>query len=299
MPKVKDMSRRAERLLVSRHLELVKKADRVDDGTRKIHSMSTFMRYKQALGQAGKWAHQNHNITRLDRLTPDIAKAYLQQRIEDGIGQKQLDNDRAAMQFVVGKLERLKTRQPQKLVPRAYTAWQAIRIAARQGAHNGLATKIAYNAGLRAHELITLRRPDEVAPTVAKQWRDDLFHGRDGERYVVTGKGGLTRQVLIDPSLAPQLEARRLASPIDIKDRKIHYQMHYDIGRGHAWSKSFSEVSLRELGWSSGGHGLRHAYAQDRLEHLLCLGYTAQDAKQLVSQELGHFRESIVDIYLR
>lgn len=299
MLKIKDMQKQAERLLVSRHLELGKKGDPSRRGDDKIHSLSTFQRYKQALGQAGKWACSNHGIRRLDQLTPEIAKAYLQKRIEDGISQKQLDNDRRSMEFVVGKLERIKTVQSKPATSRAYTPEQAERIAARQKVHNALATKIAFNAGLRAHELITLRRADEGSPTPSRQWRDDLFHGREGERYLVTGKGGLVRQVMINPVLAQELEASRRPQLAGVKDRKIDYQCRYDIGGGNSWSGSVSQMSKKELGWSTGAHGMRHGHIQARLEHLLRLGCRRKDAEKLLTQEVGHFRPSIIQIYLR
>ena len=299
MANPKNMFKQAGSLLRARHLELSPKIDVKASDVPKIRSISTLERYKQALGQAGQWARQTHGITRLRQLTPDLAKAYLEARIEAGIGQKQLDNDRAAMQFVVGKLERLKSNITRELEPRAYTGRQAERIARRQHPHNALATRIAYNAGLRAHELLTLRRASEAAPTKGDQWRHDLFKGRSGERYVVSGKGGLTRQIMIDSDLASALEARRLATPAIVTDRRVYYRSRYDIGGGHRWSKSFSVASKRELGWSTGGHGLRHAHAQARLDHLTASGYSVKDAKQLVSQELGHFRASIVTTYLR
>ena len=45
--------------------------------------------------------------------------------------------------------------------PESFWAEQAQRIAAAQSEHNGLATRIAHAAGIRAHELLTLRRGDE------------------------------------------------------------------------------------------------------------------------------------------
>ena len=232
-------------------------------------------------------------------MTPEMANAYLVHRKADGIGQKQLDNDRLSMQRIVGKLERVKTDKPQKLETRAYSGEQAMLVAERQHPRNALATKLIFNAGLRAHELLTIMRADEAKPTTARQWRDDLFHGRMGVRYVVIGKGGLSREVMINQALAHELEARRLPVPINVKDRQINYQRSYDIGGGQPWSNSFSALSRNVLGWSNGGHGLRHAFVHDRYEHLLHLGYTTKDAKAIVSQELGHFRTSVIEIYLR
>lgn len=299
--RTKDMDRQAERLLVHRHLELSSRhAAKLGDGSvKKIHSLSTFERYRQALGQAGKWARIHHGVRRLDHLTPEIARGYLDYRRSDGIGQKQLDNDRNAIQFVTGDLDRVKSLKASPKESRAYSKDEVQRITNRQSEHNGLATRIAYDAGLRAHELYTLRRADEDAPSKAREWRVDRFLGRSGERYVVTGKGGLAREVLVSHELSRALEARRLSEPCLVMDRKIHYRSRYDIGGGQPWSKSFGKRSLTELGLSRGAHGLRHGYAQSRFAELKGRGLSDKDAKLILSQELGHFRVQIVEVYLR
>ncbi|MGI9449740.1 MAG: site-specific integrase, partial [Geminicoccaceae bacterium] len=182
---------------------------------------------------------------------------------------------------------------------RAYSKDEAERIANGQAAHNALATRIAYDAGLRAHELLTLRRSDEAGPTRARQWRSDLFQGRTGVRYVVTGKGGLSREVMLSHGLSLALEGRRLGAPRWVRDRKINYQSHYAIGGGHGWSNSFTKRSKTEFGHSRGAHGLRHGFAQSRFATLKARASSEKDAKQILSQELGHFREEIVEVYLR
>ena len=58
-------------------------------------------------------------------------------------------------------------------------------------------------------------------------------------------------------------------------------------------------ASTTVLGWSKGGHGLRHSYAQDRVMELQTLRLSQEAAKEVVSQELGHFRPEITDTYLR
>lgn len=298
----KSMERQAERLLASRHLALSSRhAAKAGAGgsSGKIHSMSTFHRYCQALSQAGKWARIRHGLRRLDELTPALAGAYLDHRRASGIGQKQLDNDRNAMSFVTGKLARVMADHKPDLESRAYSRDEAERIAARQAPQNALATRIAYDAGLRAHELLTLRRADEDAPSASREWRPDRFLGRSGVRYVVTGKGGLAREVLLSHGLARALEQLRLAAPRLVTDRGIHYQSHYAIGGGVAWSMSFSTCSRRALGLSRGAHGLRHGYAHERLAELKARGLAETDAKQILSQELGHFRPEIVEVYLR
>ncbi|MXY16139.1 MAG: site-specific integrase [Acidobacteria bacterium] len=167
----------------------------------------------------------------------------------------------------------------------------------RNSPRNGLATLIAYAAGLRAHELLTLARPDERPPDV-RPARLEKFDGRPGTDYTVVGKGGLVRVVRIPDDLAARLEERRLDEPVRVSDREIRYQSRYDIAGGEAWSRSFSRASESALGWSRGAHGLRHSYAQERMAELQ-RGIRYDDALEVVSQELGHFRPGITREYLR
>jgi hypothetical protein len=60
-----------------------------------------------------------------------------------------------------------------------------------------LATQLAYAAGLRAHELLTLQRLEQRTASTHRQWSSQRFLGRKGEVYTVVGKGGLIREVLI------------------------------------------------------------------------------------------------------
>jgi hypothetical protein len=61
----------------------------------------------------------------------------------------------------------------------------------------------------------------------------------------VKGKGGLVRDLLIPNALATQLEQRRLAQPITVRDKEVNYLQRYDIGGGHKCS--FSKASSRTL----------------------------------------------------
>ena len=128
---------------------------------------------------------------------------------------------------------------------------------------------------------------------------DSKFAGREGVIYTVQGKGGLIREVLIPSPLAERLEHVRLASPVRVTDRGVFYQSQYAIGGGQRWSNAFSAASIRTLGWSRGAHGVRHSYAQQRMQELQKLGLVRDMALRTVSQEMGHFRPEITETYLR
>lgn len=273
-----------------------------DDG--KIHSIGTARAYQQSLTQAAQWMKDHGYLDGLHRMTSEQAQYYLAERSEH-VSQSTLDLDRQALQTLprIDKLDRVRAEvhhTPLASDGRAYTPHQVEMIAAAQSPRNALATEIAHAAGLRAHELFTLRKVDEQPASTHRSWSDDRFTGRDDqERYSVIGKGGLVREVALPYDLAERLEARRLNDPVQVTDRHVHYEQHYDLGGGKNWSQSFSAASQRELAWSTGAHGLRHAYAQERLDELQACGVTYPDALQVVSQEMGHFRADITEVYLR
>lgn len=75
----------------------------------------------------------------------------------------------------------------------------------------------------------------------------------------------------------------------------VHYKRQYIIGSG----RNFSRVSKNALGFSSGAHGLRHSYTQERMSELRDHGSRERAyALEVVSQEMGHFRPSITETYL-
>lgn len=274
--------------------------------TGNIQSLGTARNYASALTQVAEHV-KAERLGSLRDLTPDNAQRYLQQRAEE-VGQKQLDMERQAMQMMMRDLTGQLTPQQrlnvvtsehqQILNSRSYQPVQVEMIVSAQRDPNALATQIAYAAGLRGHELLTLRPVTEREPS-SRPALDTKFQGRDGERYTVQGKGGLVREVMLPRTLASQLEARRFASPQRVTDRSIHYAQHYDIAGGQRWAASFGKASQRALGWSAGAHGLRHSYAQERMHELQKSGLNRSLALTTVSQEMGHFRPEITEVYLR
>lgn len=264
-----------------------------------LDSVRTEKNYEQALKNVAEHLQENR-LGNLQSLNAETAKQYLEHRAEE-VGQKTLDMERQAIQAVIGeKLPVIKSELQQTLESRAYTTEQAAIVAAAQTEKHSLATQIAENAGLRAHELLTLRPVEERAADTHREYRDERFTGRENVAiYTVEGKGGLCREVAIDKELAARLEERRLDEPRTVYDRDVKYEQHYDIGGGRNWSNSFSAASNRELNWSNGAHGLRHTYAQERMNTLQAAGFEYNQALEIVSQEMGHFRPEITEVYLR
>jgi len=248
----------------------------------KIKSVGTNRNYLAALKHIAK-----HTTGNLRDLTNEQATQYLVDRCIE-VGQKSLEMSRQVMQHLLNeKLPLIKTEKKETSRARGgYTPEQVTFIAQHQNERNALATKLSYAAGLRAHELLTLRPVKEQTPSIRPS--DSLkFSHRDGQIYTVVGNGGLIREVLIPNELAQQLEQRKLNEPVKVTDRSIYYQQHYNVAGGKNWSASFSKTSSRVLGWSRGGHGLRHSYAQERMKEITKTEY--ERALKIVSQEMGHY----------
>lgn len=268
-----------------------------DDG--KIHSVGTERNYRQALSGLARFLELEKRGD-LSCLTRDNALRYLDVRSEI-VGQKTLDLDRQAIQQLLGEtLPRISSEHAEILKSRAYTDVQVDIIAARQTELHRFCTKLVADGGLRAHELLTILPVNERAADDHRTYRRDRFAGREHFRlFTVIGKGGLVREIAISLPLAAALDTQRLPEPRFVFDREIRYTQHYNLPGGKNWSDSFSKASTRALTWSTGGHGLRHKFAQDRMEILQSLGFRYMDALEIVSQELGHFRPDITKVYLR
>lgn len=272
----------------------------------KVHSVGTARQYEQIFKSVATWLNQTGN-NRLGRITTELATQYLQTRASD-IAQKQLNNERRALELHLRslhndpgiKLERLTSDVERIQRARAYTAAQIELVQSAQSERTSLSTRLAQAAGLRAEELLTIRPYSERSPSAHREWSAARYAAReDWARYTVKGKGGLVREVRFPPALAAALEARRLETPRTVTDRGVRQEIAYDLIGGKSFSNVFSREAHKQLGWSEGAHGLRHSYAQTRMDELQQAGYRYREALGIVSQELGHFRPEITEVYLR
>lgn len=272
--------------------------------SRLIHGRRTYAEQIRIVSKAA----YDINVKKLKHITPQMAQNYLNQCRDNGLSQKYLSSIKIALERVVfiknnkQRLERVeanpKSYRTLEDRDRAYTNEQLHAILKHLSPQAQLSVLLAYNAGLRAEELLTLQRRDEANPSTSRSWNKERFLGREvGTRYIVTGKNGLKREVMIENKLAKMLESLRYDSPKLIYDRKQPFMINYDVLGGKRFSDAFSKASKKALGWSHGAHGLRFSYAQRRIDdELIHLPY--QDAKLIVSQELGHFREEITERYI-
>ena len=262
--------------------------------------MGTARNYTQALTRLTQWLQQ-HQLKDLKHLDQATAMTYLEWRGQS-VGQKTLDQERQAIQLHLGiKLPVIVSELSDTLKSRAYTAEQIKLVISGQSEKYRLATQLAYAAGLRAHELLTLQRIADRPASTHRSWSSQRFIGREGQRYTVIGKGGLIREVMIPNTASTAIRAKddyQAPSLNAIAIFTINNIMTSAVAK--SWSNSFSAASQRQLGWSHGAHGLRHSYAQaTNGRNVNGWDCTYDTALGLVSQELGHFRPDITEVYLR
>lgn len=263
--------------------------------------------YAESLTRIGKWCHNTYGIERIDKISIDMIIGYFEER-RQVVGNSTLTQERQALRLLTEReksklylidIPFFKSELKQILKSRRYSKWQIDKIKEKQSTKNRIATEVAAVAGLRAHELLTLRRIEERKPS-ARNWNPNMYIGKsEWKRYTVVGKGGLIREIRLPNNIVKMLESRRLTHPITVNDRGIYYNSYYDIGGGKNWTSSVSKTSKKSLGWSNGAHGFRHTYVQDRVYEIQRLGFSEKEAKAIVSQEIGHHRPDIINAYLR
>lgn len=302
---MKNYKKTARRTVARHTAHGIPKSDAKKNGT--ISSIGTERNYRQSLSNYLEWCDEN-GVHPDFRANFSTLRQYLEERSE-WIQQKSLDLERQALQMIFKqKLPFLRSIRESIYEKRSYTLSQVKVIVVHQNERNAISTWLAFFAGLRAHEAATIMPLYEREFSKNRDWDSKLFIGLPSHMiYTVIGKGGLIRRVAVPQWLSIRLEAKRITSK-KVKDREIIYFANYDIGFGQAWSQSFSSASQIALGFSHGGHGLRHSYAKWRLQNLLKhleihqqidLMCFEKQALLILSQELGHFRLDIVYCYLR
>lgn len=290
-------------------IEAIGRSRRGHRDSNKAHGYGTLHRHTGTLVQVDRFMGDTYH-SRIHFLTPEKAQVFLERRSME-VTQKSLNVEKRGLEMFLRCRDgnpSIALKTPTSEITRAersraYSPDQVRLISDAQSERMSLSTRLAEAAGLRAAELYTLQLagPGQRGPQPEREWREDRFLARPGEqvRYTVQGKGGLVREVSLPAPLATELEARRLDEPRVVVDRQIGHETRYDVVGGQRLSSQFTRVSRQELGWSEGVHGVRHSYAQTRIAELADAGVRYPEALAVVSQEMGHFRPSITEVYLR
>lgn len=266
---------------------------------RKISSVMTEEAHKSALVVFAKWllATSGKHLKNTSREDAVKYQAWRAGRVR----QSTLSLDRQAINmhfhfsppltFAISSI-------PTIIEDRAYSLSEISYLKSRASSRLAFSIGVSADAGLRSMELITIASLDCLTPS-DRHWHSQRFHGREGDqKFAVHGKGGLLREVRLESSLAGQLTEFARPTKTKISHRSAILTSHYDLIAGHQFACVFGRLSKKELGFSHGGHGLRHSFAQERFLNLIYLGHEPAVALQILSEELGHFSVSNTLAYL-
>lgn len=283
-----------------------------------IYSEQTRSKYISSLTVTADWAKATYRL-RLVQLTPGQVQEYLDHRATQ-VGCRQINQDFLAVCLIPG-IGRDDLDKPRSLIgfgrkaiePRALTHDATRMVIESLPERHRFSGELAAAYGLRAGELLTIRRFEDLDRmdrndrTILEKmgrhvWDEDRFHGQEGVRYVVVGKGALPRVRIFTHQHSDRLENQlRLPEPRAVSDRTPRYPVvqHYNLTGGKKFSEAWTNASRRVLGESLGAHCVRHGYAIDRMEYHRGRGLDFDAAYALTAQELGHFDPDATKDYLR
>ncbi|HYD60189.1 MAG TPA: hypothetical protein VEC35_07530 [Noviherbaspirillum sp.] len=297
MPSFRSPSEQARRLVRRKVQHGKSRRQRHEAPNDFISSIGTEVKYRGNIKRLIEWLSERR--LSIDNVTVEIVREFLNEK-RDVVTQKTLDGYRQSFNLVLNlNIEYVSSNKPTVLEPRAYREDQISLLCASTQWEMGVAIEICSSAGLRPHELDTIARIDELHED-DRPWLPERFSGLEaGMRYVVIGKGGLRRTVMLPIALALELEKMRLQTPVIKHEREINYLKRFGVLGGQAFSQRFSSLSKRVLGWSAGAHGLRHSFAQRRMRTLQRSGFQFDFALEVLAQEMGHFSTTNTLTYLR
>ena len=204
MPKFNDRSQAVQ--LVDAVFSPGPKPENKADRVGKIYSEATREKYISSLTVAAKWAKATYGCRQLRQLSVDQAQAYLDHRTVQ-VGPGQLNQDRLALEIIPGighdTLDRRRSfvgHGEKATLPRAYITDDKQRVIEQLPEAHRLSAVLTDVQGLRAAELLTIRKLDGLDPNRRqdqvildkinrREWNEDRFHGQ-GRRALCRRRKG-------------------------------------------------------------------------------------------------------------
>ena len=269
----------------------------------KVHSYGSKGNISNFVNDLCSFAKENgfqNSAIRVDKLTPETFKTYLQDKINfggrdgKGITQKVVSNivsEAQKLSIAIEKLESEKNHRASKFANKEQliAIKEELRPFAKKAVHknralnNGIAEKIINSiknekaqigatlqlkAGLRESEAIKI-----------KSWQV-------GDKIDIQGKGGYHRTALIGKEMYEKI-ASYVTNTGSFSISRYSYEK--------ALKFAFAENNVKY----EGTHSLRYTYAQNSFIDKVNSGIESKEALRQVSEEMGHHRPDITLTYLK
>lgn len=263
-----------------------------------ITGLATELIYIARLGHFFEWRKMNYDVEPRAMILEEEVWQYLELSGEL-VSQSELDQRRRALEMATGmKIPAFQSEIAAVSHSRALTATEYIKIMSCMTDLYQFILLLLLSTGVRASQIASVPPLGRFSPSAHRFWSPKLHLGRNNfEVRNVKGKGGLIAPVAFDRALIPHLESLRLQNAEPFFNRGIPHERYYDLPTGQSISQAFTSASQKALGFSAGVQSTRHFFVQTRMRRLIELGIPVREALKIVSQSVGHFRESITYAY--
>jgi len=241
----------------------------------KVHSYKSLDNIRNDLTNLGKFAKKEFGIKELKNIDKEVVKSWIESKnitystatnyfselnkVNDFLNISREDIKELRSYFK----EQLPAKTNRAVESRAYS--QKLLEKVKLGPKSNIAFRLQKDYGLRLKEATHIN--------LNRQLKDP-----SNNILEIQGKGGKKIEIKIDNQLMQDIKAQANEKGV------------FSVNQT-TYSEALKEQILRNGGEWKGTHGLRHSFAQNKLEQ----GYT----KEEVSQAMGHNREEITDTYLR
>ncbi|EKM1661649.1 integrase domain-containing protein [Escherichia coli] len=251
----------------------------------RIHATKRFSQHLREL---------NIQIQRVEQIKVRHIECYIQERLEQDIGLRTLQNEMAALRSVLRLAGRRQVVEHPRLTNKALGLSGASRNGTRRAITPEHYEKVmenarAQDAGLAAAveiaRLMGLRSQEAVQSSQSlKTWLRAISRGETRLKVVFGTKGGRPRYTtLLDAGAvrkavenALPIARQRNGRMIDKPDLKTALE---------SWHKQAIKAGLKG---EFSPHSLRYAWAQDAIRHYLAQGFSEKESLALTATDLGH-----------
>ncbi|KAA0259083.1 phage integrase family protein [Deferribacter autotrophicus] len=263
----------------------------------KVHSYRYKDEVLRTARELAQFARENFGIKDMEKIRDDVVKAYVDYKIEDGLTYRTISTYIAHLSKVAIGLEKIAEEKGKEYKAFSREFLKEVRQEAKQHAVKNIHQNRAYSnpekiiANLSApeHKLVAeLQLNHGLRVIEASRFSPEQLKEDNKIEYV--GKGGKMMEKVLDSALYDKLKSNVEKA---VNEGKVGFEVDYqeflkDLKRA-------CEIIGEEYHAS---HGFRYNYAQNRLMEYINEGYSPDEARQLVSEDLGHNRPEITKHYL-
>ncbi|EFE0738143.1 DNA-binding protein [Escherichia coli] len=242
----------------------------------RIHITKRFSEHLRAL---------NIQIQRVEQIRVRHIECYIEERLEQDIGLRTLQNDMAALQAVLRQAGRRQVVEHPRLTNKALGVSGASRNGTRRAITPEHYQQVMEKARAEDAGLMGLRSQEAVQSSLSlKTWLKAIERGENRLKVVFGTKGGRPRHTtaLDTGAVRKALEKALIVAEqhngrlIDKPDLKMALE---------SWHKQVIKVGLKG---EFSPHSLRYAWAQDAIRHYLAQGFSEKESLALTATDLGH-----------